>query len=108
MDKVVYGNMPPYGPVVTDHAKAGDYAFAVPPESAKTKYSHYYKPCPYDHIDVYRVIELFGVTDPCVQHAIKKLLTGGKRGTKGVVTDWKEAIATLERAIEMKVESGDT
>jgi hypothetical protein len=26
------------------------------------------------HIDVYRVLKLYNVTDPCLQHAVKKLL----------------------------------
>lgn len=65
------------------------------------EYSHYYKAVPYSHIDVYRVLELFNVTDPCIQHAIKKLLVAGGRGHKGLEKDVKEAIISLNRRIEM-------
>jgi hypothetical protein len=53
-------------------------------------YSHYHKPCPYDFVDVYRVLEMFGVTDPCLQHAIKKLLVAGGRGQKDIRKDVAE------------------
>jgi hypothetical protein len=47
------------------------------------KYPHYFKDVKHlDSIDVYRVLELFEVSDPCVQHAVKKLLCLGKRGAK--------------------------
>ena len=36
--------------------------------------NHYFKDVSnLKHIDVYRVLILFGVTDPCLQHAIKKI-----------------------------------
>ena len=57
-----------------------------------------------DGIDVYRVLELFNVTDPCLQHAIKKLLCAGKRGAKDEERDVEEAIDTLGRYQDMKVE----
>jgi hypothetical protein len=70
----------------------------------KEKFSHYYKKVPGEYIDVYRVLQLFEVTDPCIQHAIKKLLVGGKRGVKDVQKDIKEAIVSLERWQEMREE----
>jgi hypothetical protein len=57
-----------------------------------------------DGIDVYRVLELFEVTDPCLQHAIKKLLCAGARGNKDEEQDVQEAIDTLERYQDMRVE----
>lgn len=54
-----------------------------------------------DMIDVYRVLQLFGVTDPCEQHAVKKILCAGKRGAKSHEQDIKEAIASLNRRLEM-------
>ena len=33
-------------------------------------------------LDVYRILNLYNVTDPCLQHGIKKLLCAGKRGSK--------------------------
>ena len=67
-------------------------------------YSHYHKPCPYEYVDVYRVLELFGVTDPCLQHAIKKLLVAGGRGAKTAPKDIAETIVTLTRWQQMRQE----
>ena len=47
------------------------------------EYKHYQKSVEHlKWIDVYRVLDLFGVVNPCVQHAIKKLLCAGQRGAK--------------------------
>lgn len=64
-------------------------------------YNHYYKKVPYEYIDVYRVLELFEVTDPAIQHAVKKLLVAGGRGHKNLEKDVREAIDSLNRRIEM-------
>lgn len=55
-------------------------------------------------IDVYRVLKLFEVDDPCIQHAIKKLLKAGKRGAKDAEQDIREAIDSLNRCLQMKAE----
>lgn len=52
-------------------------------------------------IDVYDVLLAYGVTNPADQHAIKKMLMPGKRGVKDASQDRKEAIQSLERAIEL-------
>jgi hypothetical protein len=66
------------------------------------KHSHYFKDVRHlDGIDVYRVLELFNVTDPCLQHAIKKLLCAGGRGAKDMEQDVQEAMDTLERWQDM-------
>lgn len=57
--------------------------------------------CPFDQIDVYRVLDLFDVTQPALQHAIKKTLFAGKRGAKNYVQDLREAIQSIEREIDM-------
>ena len=65
------------------------------------KHGHYFKPViGLTHIDVYRVLELFNVTDPCVQHAVKKLLRAGE-GHKSKRQDVEEVIAALRRWLEM-------
>jgi len=67
--------------------------------------SHYFKDVQtLKHIDVYRVLVLFGVTNPCLQHAIKKLLCAGQRGAKDKKQDVQEAIASLLRYLEMQTE----
>ena len=70
------------------------------------KHSHYYKDVSHlDTIDVYRVIQLFGVTDPCLQHAIKKLLVAGMRGGgKDIDKDIQEVIDSCVRFQEMRQE----
>ncbi len=46
-----------------------------------TKHPHYHKDVSnLKTIDVYRTLELFGVTDQALGHAIKKLLCAGQRG----------------------------
>lgn len=66
------------------------------------KHPHYYKNVAHlTEIDVYRTLDLFGVTDPCIQHAVKKLLVTGARGAKDFRKDLEEAIVTLQRKLEM-------
>lgn len=69
-------------------------------------HSHYFRSVKgLDQIDVYRVLQLFEVTDPCLQHAIKKLLVPGKRGAgKDIARDVREAVDTLKRWQEMQQE----
>ena len=74
------------------------------PPILSAKYPHYYKPCPYTHIDIYRVLELFSVTDPCIAHAVKKMLVAGGRGSKDFEKDVQEAISSLERWVDMRRE----
>lgn len=70
------------------------------------KHNHYHKSVVgLESIDVYRVLELYGVTDPCFQHAIKKLLVAGGRGAKDTAKDIQEAIDTLQRWQEMQIEN---
>ena len=50
-------------------------------------------------VDVYSVIDAYAVTNPGVQHAVKKLLCGGARGVKSEVQDYEEAIQAIRRGI---------
>ena len=75
----------------------------VAPIDLKTsinKYDREIKPNVY--VDVYDVLKAFNVTNPATAHAIKKLLAGGKRGYKDVEQDLKEAISSINRAIELE------
>lgn len=66
------------------------------------KHSHYHKDVKHlDSIDVYRVIDLFAVTDGAAQHALKKLLCAGQRGNKTFEQDIREAHDTLARRLQM-------
>lgn len=83
---------------ITDHAKA--MIDAKPRE-----FNHYYKDVSkLASIDVYRVLELFSVTNPAIQHAVKKLLVAGGRGVKDQAKDVEEAIKSLQRWQEMRRE----
>lgn len=73
------------------------------------KHGHYFKDVSnLRSVDVYRVLDLFGVTDPCLQHAAKKLLCAGARGAKDQAKDIGEAIDSLNRWQEMRAEDADT
>lgn len=54
-----------------------------------------------DKMDVYSVLETFGIRDASVQHAIKKLLCSGTRGKAGKIQDLKEAVTAIVRGIQM-------
>lgn len=58
----------------------------------------------YNKLDIYRILKLYEVNDPCLQHAIKKLLCAGKRGVKNQTQDVNEAILSLQRLLEMQGE----
>ena len=58
----------------------------------------------YNKLDIYRILSLYDVTDPCLQHSIKKLLCAGKRGVKNQTQDINEAILSLKRFLEMQGE----
>lgn len=76
------------------------------PTPSPAKHSHYFKSVEgLKFIDVYRVLQLYNVTDPCIQHAVKKLLVAGGRGAgKDINRDIQEAIDTLVRWQEMQTE----
>jgi hypothetical protein len=77
--------------------------------SIGNKHPHYHKDVRHlQTIDVYRVLALFNVTDPCIQHAVKKLLVAGGRGAgKDLGKDVQETIDSLQRFQEMRVEDNE-
>ncbi len=70
------------------------------PEIEK-KYPHYHQPCPYEVIDPYRIAEIYGLADPILFHAFKKILLCGQRGYKDQTQDIEESIDSLNRRLEM-------
>lgn len=69
------------------------------------KHSHYSRDVSHlDSIDVYRVIELFGVQHAALQHALKKVMAAGQRGAKNEAQDVQEAIDSLTRWQAMRAE----
>lgn len=73
-----------------------------PTEPQRNKYQREIKPKVF--VDVYDVLKAFNVTNPATQHAIKKLLAGGKRGHKDLLQDLNEAHSSISRAIELELE----
>jgi hypothetical protein len=69
---------------------------------AKSKYHRIVKGA---EIDVYDVLKAYGVTCPALQHGIKKMLLPGERHAKTWEQDINEAIASLERAKELRNEN---
>ena len=61
----------------------------------------YQRQIPSTTIDIYDILNAYRVTCPATQHAIKKLLQPGERGHKDKLTDLREALASIERAIQM-------
>ena len=75
-------------------------------KSQAVKHAHYRKDVKHiDYIDVYRIIELYELHDPCFQHALKKILVPGARGHKDLTKDINDIIDTMQRKLEMIAEN---
>ena len=70
--------------------------------------SKYHRMVNGEWVDVYDVLTAFEVTNPADAHAIKKMLLPGLRGAKGSIQDRREAIQSLERAIQIEQELHDS
>ena len=67
-------------------------------EALAKQYPHYYRSVKgLDYVDFYDIALLFNITDPALQHAIKKLLALGNRGHKEVEQDLAEVEQSLTR-----------
>lgn len=66
------------------------------------KYDKYNRPCKDVTIDVYDVLVAFNVTNPALQHLIKKALAVGQRGHKDKNEDLNDILASAKRAIEIE------
>ncbi|OAT34887.1 hypothetical protein M983_0850 [Proteus myxofaciens ATCC 19692] len=53
---------------------------------------------------MYDVLKAFEVTNPALQHLIKKALCAGLRGHKDKEQDLCEVLASAKRAIELEAE----
>jgi hypothetical protein len=74
-------------------------------ESSAIRHGHYKKDVRHlKMVDIYRVLELWEVTSPPLQHALKKVLAAGKRGAKNEEKDVQEAIDSLRRWQDMRAE----
>jgi len=66
----------------------------------RNKYQREIKPGVW--VDVYDVLQAFSVTCPAMAHGIKKCLAPGQRGVKDSIQDKNEAVASINRSIEME------
>lgn len=54
------------------------------------------------YVDVYDVLKAWKVTNPALQHLIKKALQAGERGHKDLKEDLLDIIASAKRAYELE------
>lgn len=52
-------------------------------------------------VDVYRVLDAFGVTDPALQHLVKKALCAGLRGHKDRAQDLNDILQSAQKAVHL-------
>ena len=57
-------------------------------------------------VDVYDVLKAFDVTNPALQHLIKKALACGNRGHKDLMTDHQDIIDSAVRAKQLAESDG--
>lgn len=70
------------------------------------KHNHYFKNVSHlEELDVYRLIDLYAIIDPCIQHMLKKCLVVGGRGSKDALRDVQDIIDTAERWKQMQQEN---
>lgn len=55
----------------------------------------------YERVDVYRLIDLAGITCPVAQHVFKKAFATGKRGHKSLRKDWQDIADSANRRLRM-------
>ena len=65
-----------------------------------SKYQREIKPDVF--VDVYDVLQAWGVTNPALQHLIKKALQPGGRGHKDLETDLQDIIDSAIRAKDLE------
>lgn len=66
--------------------------------------SKYNRVCKGVTIDVYDVLTAFNVTNPALQHLVKKALCAGLRGHKDKAQDMAEILESAKRAVELEKE----
>jgi hypothetical protein len=73
-----------------------------PGASQDDNHTHYKRDVSHlDVIDVYRIIDLFGITCPVAQHVLKKAMAAGQRGHKDLRKDWQDIADSANRRLQM-------
>lgn len=75
----------------------------VTPQEDYSYYKYSYKGI---KLDPYRILDIYKIACPAMQHAIKKLLRAGN-SIKGLEQDIQEVIDTLKRKLEMLKEDAE-
>lgn len=73
-------------------------------ESSASSSGKYNRECKGVIIDVYDVLVAFNVTNPALQHLVKKALCAGLRGHKDKAQDMAEILESAQRAVELEGE----
>jgi hypothetical protein len=87
--------------IIWNLANGSSIEFADEPPK-RNKYMREIKPNVW--VDVYDVLRAFTVTDPCLQHLLKKALAVGQRGHKDAAEDYKDIVDSAVRAQGMNKE----
>lgn len=68
-----------------------------------TNHRHYFHQIPpgITEADIYRLIEIIGITCPVAQHVFKKSAAAGQRGHKDLRKDWQDIMDSAKRKLEM-------
>lgn len=67
-----------------------------------SKHNHYFfDVSKYERVDIYRLIEIIGITCPVAQHVFKKAAAAGQRGHKDLRLDWQNIMDSAARKLEM-------
>lgn len=71
------------------------------PTTLVGQWNKYNRQCKGVTIDVYDVLKAFEVTDPALQHLVKKALCTGLRGHKTREQDLQDILESAKRAVEL-------
>jgi hypothetical protein len=86
--------------VLDDQMREAEEKWARGDMEARSKYHREVKPGVW--IDVYDVLQAWGVKNAALQHLIKKALAPGQRGHKDLMTDMDDIVASAKRAKELE------
>lgn len=83
-------------------ADAMAYAFMGVGRDKVHQHRHYFiDVSDVDEIDFYEIALRYNVTDPCIQHILKKCLAVGQRGQKDFHHDLKDIYDTAKRMLDV-------
>lgn len=75
-----------------------------------SNHDHYFFDIPpgVTRVDIYRLIEIIGITCPVAQHVFKKAAAAGRRGHKDLRLDWEDILDSAKRKLVMLDEDDHT